>query len=229
MEVDTERELSSAEQVIYGISQMILEGKLKIGDKLPPERDMIDLFKVGRPAVREGLCALQIAGLIDAKHGSGNYITSNISSSILMPLTLGLTLEGVSNNELIQMRICLESFAIDRFYEKMTEEDICNLRGINEKMENAESVEEFSAKDVEFHEYFVKHTDNSLLIYIHKTINHLIRQLIGIAVATADDMNNEDSLENIVSEHQLIVDALAEGKPFLASNRVKSHLENIKL
>ena len=67
MEVDTERELSSAEQVIYGISQMILDGKLKIGGKLPPERDMIDLFKVGRPAVREGLCALQIAGLIDAK------------------------------------------------------------------------------------------------------------------------------------------------------------------
>ena len=65
------------EQVIDQIKEMINEGTLKKGDKLPSERDLAQQLNVGRTSIREAIRALEVIGLIDCKQGEGNYIKSN--------------------------------------------------------------------------------------------------------------------------------------------------------
>src|SRR5665213_2025710 len=58
------------EQVAAHLEREILEGKLRAGDRLPPERDLQSRFGVGRPAIREALITLQRAGLVEIGNGS---------------------------------------------------------------------------------------------------------------------------------------------------------------
>src|SRR5262245_2831174 len=57
------------EQVAAHLEREILEGKLKPGDRLPPERDLQTRFGVGRPAIREALITLQRSGLVEIGNG----------------------------------------------------------------------------------------------------------------------------------------------------------------
>lgn len=223
------RELSSAEQVIERISNMIIDGELKYGDKLPPERELIDEFQIGRPALREGLCALQLVGILESRQGSGNYITSNISSSVLMPLTLGLILEGITHEELIEVRLCMETFAARELANNVKKEDLKTLCEINKKMKNSKSAEEFSRHDLEFHSYFVTHTKNRLLKALYNASYVLIKRLIGLAVVTAGYNKNDDSLDKIVQEHEMIIEALRDGNAERIADSIRDHLGSIKL
>ena len=56
---------------------LINENKLKVGDRLPSERDLSETFGISRGVLRESIRALEIAGIIDARSGSGNFIKSN--------------------------------------------------------------------------------------------------------------------------------------------------------
>ena len=58
------------EQVAAHLESQILDGRLKPGDQLPPERDLQNRFGVGRPAIREALITLQRAGLVEISNGA---------------------------------------------------------------------------------------------------------------------------------------------------------------
>jgi len=58
------------QQVAAHLEELILEGRLKPGDQLPPERDLQNRFGVGRPAIREALISLQRSGLIEISNGA---------------------------------------------------------------------------------------------------------------------------------------------------------------
>ena len=60
------------------IIDMIANGELRAGEKLPSERQLQELLKVGRPSIREALSALQIMNICETKVGDGTYITSLI-------------------------------------------------------------------------------------------------------------------------------------------------------
>ena len=67
------------------ISNAIIEGDYKLGDKLPSDRDLAAKFGVGRTALREALKVLSVLGLIDIRPGQGTFICRNTSNFFLMP------------------------------------------------------------------------------------------------------------------------------------------------
>ena len=62
------------EEIVRQIRTLISEGKLKSGDKLPPERELAERFKVSRPSVREAMRALESMGLIEIRLGEGTFV-----------------------------------------------------------------------------------------------------------------------------------------------------------
>jgi DNA-binding FadR family transcriptional regulator len=62
------------EEIVRQVKQLIGEGRLKSGDRLPPERDLAEKFMVSRTSVREALRALQSRGLIEIRAGEGTFI-----------------------------------------------------------------------------------------------------------------------------------------------------------
>ena len=59
------------QQVANAIAESIREGSYQPGHRLPSERDLAEEYKVSRPTVREAMIALEIRGLVEARHGSG--------------------------------------------------------------------------------------------------------------------------------------------------------------
>ena len=68
---ESARQNKTTDIIIERIRTAILEGKLKPGDKLPPEKELGDQFGVSRQTMRESLRALEHMGLIILKKGSG--------------------------------------------------------------------------------------------------------------------------------------------------------------
>ena len=65
------------------IKEQILNGELKAGDKLPPERELAQILDVSRNSVREGLRILENMGVIASQQGSGNYISNEFDDAIV--------------------------------------------------------------------------------------------------------------------------------------------------
>ena len=93
---------NTSQLIVDQIKNMILSGKLKIGDKLPPERELAELYKVSRTSVREALKALEAIGVLEIRQGGGIYIVNDIllkmsdNASLVFSLSGG-TLEDLTN------------------------------------------------------------------------------------------------------------------------------------
>ena len=88
------------ERAFNGILNQIIEniqnGSLKAGDALPAERTMAEIMGVSRPAVREALRALELLGIVKPVPGGGNYITEDLDTWLIEPLSILFKL----NNEI---------------------------------------------------------------------------------------------------------------------------------
>lgn len=87
-------------KVIDKIKEKIFSGKIKIGDKLPPERDLAEEYKVGRPSIREAVRGLEILGLLEVKQGSGTYVRNNIEKLMVDSLDIIYNTNNVSDRKL---------------------------------------------------------------------------------------------------------------------------------
>src|SRR4030095_13840330 len=76
------------EEIVRQVKQMIAEGRLKSGDRLPPERDLAEKFVVSRTSVREALRALESLGLIEIRPGEGTFVREMSVESLIEPLAL---------------------------------------------------------------------------------------------------------------------------------------------
>ncbi|MGB5746958.1 MAG: GntR family transcriptional regulator, partial [Desulfobacterales bacterium] len=80
-------------EILHMITDNILAGNLKPGDKLPTEFELAESLGVGRNSVREAIKILHSMGVIEVKMGAGTFITRSMNGSILEPLILSLAFE----------------------------------------------------------------------------------------------------------------------------------------
>src|SRR5256885_14666593 len=73
------------EEVVGQLNQLIDDGKLKAGDRLPSERELAETFRVSRSSVREAIKTLENEGMVISRPGSGTFITAVNVEAILPP------------------------------------------------------------------------------------------------------------------------------------------------
>src|SRR3977135_2953685 len=90
------------------VKSMIAEGRLKGGDRLPPERELADKFVVSRPSVREALRALESLGLVEIRPGEGTFVREVSVESLIEPLALVMASQREAIGELFEARQMIE-------------------------------------------------------------------------------------------------------------------------
>src|SRR5690554_293231 len=75
-----------ADTIVEQLETMILEGALKPGQRLPPERVLAEQFGVSRPSLREAVQRLAAKGLLTSRQGGGNFVTEHLGASFSDPL-----------------------------------------------------------------------------------------------------------------------------------------------
>ena len=106
MLVNSEMEYQKAIAYIF---QLIKEGKLIIGSKIPSERDLAETLGIGRNSTREALSILRGMGIIESVHGSGNYITANGGAAIKQIVSAMLALGSISRTDIQRFRRALSA------------------------------------------------------------------------------------------------------------------------
>ena len=96
------------EEIVRQIKAMIAEGRLKSGDRLPPERDLAEKFVVSRTSVREALRALESLGLVEIRPGEGTFVREVSVEALIEPLALVMASQREAIGELFEARRLLE-------------------------------------------------------------------------------------------------------------------------
>ena len=210
--------------VIEQIQDMIMTDKLKKGDKLPPERELTKELNIGRPALREALQALEVVGLLESRHGQGNYIVNNTQNILLKPLSLSFKLSNGKAKDILELRHIIEAFTIANAAKHATDKDIKNLYEIHNNFTKCD-IKEKSKYDKMFHYEIANIGDNQLIINMLESTSYLfdlfVRESLNIT-----SLNN-DSMENVYKEHLSIIKAIEAHDENLALNCIKEHLDNI--
>src|SRR5260370_17760571 len=104
MEIEPVKSTRIYEEIVRQVKRLIAEGKLKSGDRLPPERDLAEKFMVSRTAVREALRALEGSGLIDVRAGEGAFVRDVSVETLIESLPLVILPHREAVKDLFQPR-----------------------------------------------------------------------------------------------------------------------------
>ena len=186
-------------EIIMQISQAILEGNFKPGDKLYSEAQLCEKLGVGRNSLREAIKMLNAMGVLETKRGQGTFLVKEIPHTVLNPLVFKLILEPKRAHDVYQLRVLIESIIMLIAIQKSTEEDIKKLNDIileTKKLllEKQYSIDDFVDLDIKFHQTVARATHNHLIEIIWDTIMTIFKPFIkkalsvnnGIEISIAD-------------------------------------------
>lgn len=112
MKVFTSVKTGSVSELVEAQTQKtILDGVLKPGNKLPPEREIVELFQASRISVREALQILANSGVVYVRGGLGRYVSEVNSRPIAESLSTLLQIQSASLDHLTEARLILEPSA----------------------------------------------------------------------------------------------------------------------
>ena len=213
-----------SESIVDQILQAINNGELKPGDKLPPEREMCNMFSVSRTVIRDALKTLVGLGVVTIRHGMGAYINEVDGTEEVSRLASLLQISRGTIEELFQVREVIESQAAIWCTQNANEQDIQQLEDIVRKGKELGDTEEskLALLDAEFHLKIVEAAGNRVLMRL--MINLL--DLLGENRARTLKVPGRQRLS--VLDHETIVEAIKQRDPKLAHQRMLSHLADVR-
>lgn len=121
------------EEIVRQVKTLVQEGKLRSGDRLPPERELAERFKVSRASVREALRTLQSLGLVEIRAGEGTFVREGAVEALIEPLAHVLFSEREAIGELFEARRLLEPAIAALAARRATREELHEMERILEE------------------------------------------------------------------------------------------------
>ena len=216
------------ERAFDGILKQIIEniqtGNLKAGAALPAERTMAETMGVSRPAVREVLRALELLGIVKSVPGGGNYITENLDTWLIGPLSILFRLNNGYLRQNQQLRAALERETALLAAKKCTPLDAAELWMILARLDAAEDEKTRGKLDQELHQKIARIADNPMLYSVLSAADQLTENIIE---GTRDYIMKKNQSASVVDEqHHKLVEALINGH--VAELTMSQHMETIE-
>ncbi|MEE2056960.1 FadR/GntR family transcriptional regulator [Rhodococcus artemisiae] len=196
----------------------------KIGDRLPPERVMLDEYDVGRGTLRESLRFLELQGVISLKPGPGGgpIVQQPDSEGLATSITLLLQFENAPFRTIVEARTALEPMMAKLAAERINEEQLADLKYSVEHMrDNLDDGEIFLEMSRVFHDTVAKGSGNALFGYL---IHALLDMLDGSAMGMEYPERHRRATLDI---HEKIYNAVADRDPEAALVAMEEHIAGI--
>jgi GntR family transcriptional repressor for pyruvate dehydrogenase complex len=164
----------AAKSVVAHVRRLIESGQLRAGDKLPPERELAQLLGVSRPSVRVGLQSLATVGVVEAKRGSGTYVSDGPPLFDVNPLSLFAALHGVPKRELFEARRVIEVDLAGLAAERAGGDELAAIsEEVMEMFASLDDVHRFLVHDLRFHRAVSAAARNPLLAAVMELVADL--------------------------------------------------------
>ncbi|WP_404457976.1 FadR/GntR family transcriptional regulator [Oceanobacillus kapialis] len=203
--------------VMDEIIKLLIDGKIRPGDKLPSEHELMDMLYVSRAVLREALSALETLGILKRKSREGTYISEKIGSR---PFRLMLALSSDDIETIIETRMAQELGFVTLAAEKITEEELLQLETTIYNMRN--NIGNYDEMDKEFHNIITSSVMNNVTSGI---IEPLMDFFYKVYYTISKEHRNIDIT---IQQHQAIYEALKKKDPFAAHHAMYIHLDHVR-
>lgn len=214
------------EEVLDQMKTLLLNKKLKVGQKLPNELELSESMGISRSSLREALKILSMIGIIESKSGEGTIIKRADPENLQSIMSLVAVSRGLDTNELFEVRVILEMASARYAAIRRTDEDLKVINNILQELDknyNTDNQEENSNFDFQFHRSIVSATKNKMLMLLTEVISDLLGEQIRTTRTIFS--TSPTVLTRFQNEHWEIFQAIKEQNPEKASQLMASHLE----
>jgi len=210
------------DQISEQINKLIAEGMLKPGDRLPPERELAERFKVSRNSVRDALRTLEAKGLVEIRQGDGTYIRETTVAELYQAMVDVLAMKKESIREIMQVRKILEPGVAYYAAQNATPTQLKALEEILKQQEAKAAIDDPGVEeDSQFHYLIAQMTGNGFLVSLLQLINESIKDTRDIV------LRYPDTRSATRVGHRRIIEALAAGNPEQARAAMLAHIEEV--
>ena len=164
----------AAKSVVAYVRRLIESGELNAGDKLPPERELVELIGVSRASVRAGLQSLATVGVVDSRRGAGNFVADGPPLLDVNPLSLFSAIHGIPRAELFETRRAIEIDLAGLAAERAGGDELAVIsEEVMEMFASIDDVHRFLRHDIQFHRAVAAAARNPLLAAIMEMVADL--------------------------------------------------------
>ncbi|GGA44194.1 FadR/GntR family transcriptional regulator [Dyella nitratireducens] len=220
------------EQVAERIRADIRSGRIMADERLPSERELSSRFRVGRPAVREAIGALQNQGLVITRRNAGTYVSSDAMQRLSMTAaaSAGVTDADVSPGATLDLRRILEPAIARRAAQRakpdaLAEHYLAQMASITD-IDDPEQCALWNDSDRLFHRQLAVMTGDPLLVKVADVVASTMDQPLWKRLKD-DGIYEAHRVQLYVSEHRLIYEAIVCGDADAAAMYVEQHVKRV--
>ncbi len=211
------------QEVQARLMRRIESGEMRPGDHLPPERELMELYGVGRPAIREALQAMERSGIVEISQGERARVVIPTAQDLIAQIAGGarhlLQVQPGTLEHLKEARIFLEAGTARMAAERATPQDVALLRQrIEEQRAAVPPNEGFLARDMAFHREIARISGNPIFPAV-------VEGLFQWAGAYYQPLVRAPGAESLtLEEHTRLVDAIEAHDAAAAERAIRAHL-----
>lgn len=221
----------TVEHLQRGITDLILERRLRVGDPVPTESELRAIFGVSRNSLREALKMLHAVGIVEIRHGYGTFVSGHpiaaLGRTLQFRARLSLQNSGVAARELVDVREALECGLVARAIAAMDPRRLERLETVVRAMEDrAARGEDVREQDERFHGLLFEPIDNAVLgelltVFwdVYSGIHHTVE---------APGANTAEQVRDTAAAHREILEAVKASDATSAARLLGEHFGGIR-
>jgi GntR family transcriptional regulator, transcriptional repressor for pyruvate dehydrogenase complex len=219
-----------SDEALRQILDLIFQGKLPPGARLPAERDLAELIGVSRNTLRDALNKLEARGYIERRDRSGAYVCTAIPQTLSAPLEEIVEKDVVGLRDIVDIRKALEIWAARKAAEAPRADLLKQLKNCvramraNAELRSDEQFARYSDADRRFHEVIAEMTGNP--VYVH--LFHYFTALLSRSMTITRELMQERFAEHNIKVHENVLTALSSGDPEAAERTMKEHFQFVE-
>jgi len=215
------------EQVLDRVEADLAAGRLHVGDRLPPERELATDLGISRPAVREGLRVLEAWGTVVQGTGSGPEAGTVLIAAPAVALTrflrLHVLLASIGSSDVVRARVALERESTRLAARHATDADHATIAAHLAAMDDPDlDAAGFNEHDTAFHVAIAHATSNPLVAEMTTALREAMRPRLLSALQSSPDLAATTAQLRV--DHHGIYDAIRRGRPEVAADLVEAHI-----
>lgn len=183
------------EQVVIQVRDMIREGKLKPGDRLPSERELAKRLGISRASLRAGLRFLAAMGVLASRHGSGTYIAAGPPALDSEPLRMLAALHGFTPDEMFETRRLLEVGLAGLAAAHATDDHLATMaEEVTEMYASLDDPQQYLIHDIRFHRAIAAGSGNPILAALMDMVSAVMYERRSETVNRATDLKESAAM-----------------------------------